>query len=82
MLNCHITLYVINAYFLLKFVETLMIYQVIDYNNFYSGFGCIRGNIVCPQWCLVVDANGCKSCPCGPGKFSHQENMSVKCITP
>lgn len=31
-----------------------------------SGFSCIRGNLVCPQWCLVIDEQGCKSCPCGP----------------
>ncbi|XP_052254828.1 spore coat protein SP87-like isoform X2 [Dreissena polymorpha] len=31
-----------------------------------AGSNCIRHNIVCPQWCLVEDANGCRSCPCGP----------------
>ncbi|XP_053372946.1 uncharacterized protein LOC123560645 [Mercenaria mercenaria] len=30
------------------------------------GLGCTRHDIVCPKWCLAVDANGCKSCPCGP----------------
>ena len=44
---------------------------------FPLGFGCIRGNLVCPQWCLVVDANGCKSCPCGPGN-SHFIRQNVR----
>lgn len=32
-----------------------------------SSFGCIRHQIVCPRWCLIVDEMGCHSCPCGPG---------------
>jgi hypothetical protein len=32
--------------------------------------GCVRHNIVCPKWCLAVDSNGCKSCPCGPGRIN------------
>ncbi|KAL3884747.1 hypothetical protein ACJMK2_024856 [Sinanodonta woodiana] len=32
-----------------------------------SGLQCLRGDLVCPPWCLMVDSNGCKSCPCGPG---------------
>lgn len=36
------------------------------------GLGCVRHEIVCPNWCLAVDANGCKSCPCGPGMICFQ----------
>ena len=40
------------------------------------GMKCVRHRIFCPQWCLVVDANGCHSCPCGPGEFKD----ILKCI--
>lgn len=32
-----------------------------------SNLGCIRRQIVCPRWCLIIDEMGCHSCPCGPG---------------
>jgi hypothetical protein len=28
---------------------------------------CLRDDIICPTYCLVIDEFGCKSCPCGPG---------------
>ena len=28
---------------------------------------CLRDEMICPSYCLVIDENGCKSCPCGPG---------------
>ncbi|XP_071140947.1 cysteine-rich motor neuron 1 protein-like [Mytilus edulis] len=27
---------------------------------------CLRDDIICPSYCLVIDESGCKSCPCGP----------------
>ncbi|XP_069102510.1 uncharacterized protein [Argopecten irradians] len=38
-------------------------------NKMFSvmGFQCIRHRVLCPEWCRVVDENGCQSCPCGPG---------------
>ncbi|XP_063437143.1 uncharacterized protein LOC134718497 [Mytilus trossulus] len=42
-----------------------------------SSFGCVRHQIVCPRWCLIVDEMGCHSCPCGPaaGLALPQNNM-------
>lgn len=28
---------------------------------------CLRDDVICPTYCLVIDEFGCKSCPCGPG---------------
>ncbi|KAK3579679.1 hypothetical protein CHS0354_000059 [Potamilus streckersoni] len=42
-----------------------MIYGGASHNG---GMECIRGNIVCPEYCIMVDEWGCKACPCGPGK--------------
>ncbi|XP_052096528.1 keratin, type I cytoskeletal 9-like [Mytilus californianus] len=42
-----------------------------------SSFGCIRHQIVCPRWCLIIDEMGCHSCPCGPaaGMALPQNNL-------
>ncbi|XP_033725361.1 loricrin-like [Pecten maximus] len=34
-----------------------------------EGSNCIRHRIMCPEWCRIVDENGCHSCPCGPGNL-------------
>lgn len=44
-----------------------------------GGVQCIRGEIVCPAYCLIEDEYGCKSCPCGPGMFRfHSQNVKIQ----
>ena len=38
---------------------------------------CLQREVICPQWCVMEDEFGCRSCPCGPGE---SETIIQKCI--
>ncbi|KAK3094764.1 hypothetical protein FSP39_005918 [Pinctada imbricata] len=36
-------------------------------HTLYNPSHCLQKEIICPQWCVMQDEFGCRSCPCGPG---------------